>query len=272
MIGEGAAVPVFTSLPAYRAAAAELPLSTRLTTTVGGSVAVVPGAGEWWKEAAEARRQSAAAIVVVDPVEAPASAVEMLHQRCKGIPVIVERPRLRSDVVADARAGRAGIPARVVMVECASLDSEFEAVVRDAIGWARVFDGGSLRVRSVSATPRSRMGLLESASAAGALPIALSATTLAGREEGGLVRVLVLAEVLSSVTVDVPAGLMCVENSTSEGTLRMSTRFEASARLSLRRALEALASGEALADLEELLHDSRLAAAFSRPIQGDGLE
>jgi hypothetical protein len=40
---------VFTALPAYTAAVAELPVSAALTEDLRGAVAVVPGTGDWWR-------------------------------------------------------------------------------------------------------------------------------------------------------------------------------------------------------------------------------
>ena len=172
------------------------------------------------------------------------------------IPVIVERPRLRPDVVADAvRAGR-GRPARIVTVECAAPAAGLEAVIRDGLGWARSLVRGPLTLQVCSATAQARIALLDSGgSAGGAMPVTLGATAAAG------LQVLALGEVRPEVTVDQRAGLTRLETSTEDGTLRAPERYESSARLALRRAIEAQSSGQPGTDLDELLEDMSLTRA-----------
>ena len=79
-----------------------------------------------------------------------------------------------------------------------------------------------------------------------------------GVHAGGLLQVLALGEVRTELTVDQPAGLKRLETSTEEGMLRAPERYEASARLALRRALEACASGQPVTDLNDLLEDMAL--------------
>jgi hypothetical protein len=80
----------------------------------------------------------------------------------------------------------------------------------------------------------------------------------AGLHAGGLLQLRALGEVGTEVTVDQPAGLTRLETSTEEGILRAPNRYESPARLALRRALEACASGRSVADLDELLEDMTL--------------
>lgn len=256
---------VLTALPAYAAATAELPRTAAPADGIQGAVAVVPGSGDWWQGLLAARSGGAVAVVITDPGTLPWEALEA-RPWPGGIPVIVERPRIRSDVVADAIRARRGSPARIVTVECAAPAASLEGVIRDGFGWARSLGQGPLTLQAGSATTQGRIALLSSAGTAGApVPTTLAATAAAaGPHGGGLLQVLALGEVRTEITVDQPAGLMRLETSTEEGILRAPERYESSARLALRRALAACSSGEPVADLDELLEDISLAAALLR--------
>lgn len=252
---------IFTVLPSYLAAVAELAVSAALTRDVSGAVAVVPGSGDWWQGMLDARARGAAAVVIADPAALPQKGLGA-YPWPGDIPVIVERPRLRPDVVADAvRAGR-GRPARIVTVECAAPAAGLEAVIRDGLGWARSLVRGPLTLQVCSATAQARIALLDSGgSAGGAMPVTLGATAAAGLHADGLLQVLALGEVRTEVTVDRQAGLTRLETSTEDGTLRAPERYESSARLALRRAIEAQSSGQPGTDLDELLEDMSLTRA-----------
>ncbi|CAI3804300.1 hypothetical protein [Pseudarthrobacter sp. MM222] len=256
------AFSVFTALPAYTAAVAELPVSAALTDDMRGAVAVVPGTGDWWQGMLAARGGGASAVVLADPGVLPREAFE--SGRWPGdIPVIVERPRLRPDVAADAVAARRGSPARTITVECAAPAAGLGVLICDGFGWMRSLAGGSLALRSSIATVHSRIALLESGSYNGeTVPATLSATAIGGLHAGGLLQVLALGEVRTEVTVDQPAGLARVETFTNEGVFRAPGRYESSARVALRRAIEASLSGGLAADLEDLLQDMALTRAL----------
>ncbi len=253
---------VFAALPSYVAAAAELPLSAALTNDVRGAVAIVPGSGDWWQGLLEARAGGATAVVIADPQMLPREAIES-HSWPADIPVIVERPRLRPDVVADAVRARGGEPARIVTVECAAPAAGLDAVIRDGLGWARSLVQGSLTLRSGTAAAQGRIALLDSAGPAGeSIPTTLAGIASGGLHPGGLLQLLALGEVRTEVTVDQPAGLTRLETSTGDGTLRASECYEASARLALRRALAVRSSGQPVRDLDELLEDNALTWAL----------
>lgn len=256
---------IVTALPSYVAAVAELPLSAALTGDVSGAVAVVPGSGDWWQGLLAARAAGAVAVVIADPGQLPRGGPEA-NPWPGGIPVIVDRPRLRPDAVADAVRARRGSPARIITVECGSPGAGLDAVIRDGLGWARFLGGGPLTLRSSTATAHGRIALLDSGGTSGAsTPTTLLATTTAaaGLGAGGsLLQVLALGEVRTEVTVDQPAGLARLETSTEEGVLKAPERFESSARLALRRAVEACSAGEPVSDLDELLEDGLLIAAL----------
>lgn len=256
------AFSVFTELPAYTAAVAELPVSAVLADNVRGAVAVVPGSGDWWQGMLAARAGGAAAVVLADPAVLSRGAVEW--ERWPGdIPVLVERPRLRPDLVAAALAARRGSPARIITVECAAPASGLDALICDGFGWMRSLAGGTLALQSSIATAHSRIALLDAgAYNGGTVPSTLSATAIGGLHAGGLLQVLALGEVRTEVTVDQPARLARVETATEEGCLRAPERYESSARLALRRAIDACLTGEAAADLEELAQDISLTRAL----------
>lgn len=249
---------VYAVLPSYVAAVAELPLSAALTDDMRGAVAVVSGAGDWYQSLLAVRAGGAAAVVIAEPGVLPREALE-IHPWPGGIPVVVERPRLRSDLVMDAVGARRGSPARLLTTECAAPAAALGGVICDALGWARSLGGGPLALRSSNATAHSRIALLDFADSDGeAVPITLSATVVGGRHAGGLLQVLALGEVRTEVTVDQPAGQTRLETSTAEGALRAPERYESSARLALRRAFDACGSGQPVTDLDDLLEDMAL--------------
>ena len=257
MSGATLRMGVCAVLPDYRAAVAELPVSAASSESPRGSVVVVPGAGGWWDRALAARAEGAAAIVIADPQDLPHEAREALRT-LTDIPIIVERPRLRPDLVDDAIQGRAGIPASIIAVECAAPASELNPVIRDGFGWARVFAGGPLSILAGSATAQARVALLEPRERRAGPAVTLAGNAEAGSGSGGLLRVLALGEVRSEVSVDQAAGLVRLETCTEEGALVAPRRFEASARLALRRAFEACSTGGAVTDVEDFLDDCAL--------------
>ncbi|CAN7326735.1 hypothetical protein ASF98_13505 [Arthrobacter sp. Leaf337] len=256
---------VVTALPSYVAAVAELPLSAALTDGVSGAVVVVPGSGDWWQGMLAARAGGASAVVVADPGVLPREIVEA-EPWPGGIPVIVERPRLRPDVVAEAVRARRGSPARIITVECAAPAPALDAAIRDGFGWQRSLAQRKLALRSNIATAQGRMALLDwEGASGGTVPATLAATVVGGLRAGGLLQVMALGEVRTEVTVDQPAGLIRLETSTEDGTLRAPDHHESSARLALRRAFNAYASGVAATDLEGLLEDMALTWALGAP-------
>jgi hypothetical protein len=255
-------VRVFAELPAYSAAVAELPLSTAITDARRGAVVVVPGSGDWRTAMQDAMAAGAVALVLADPAVLRREAVEAVPWP-RGIPVIVERPRLRPDVVADALLARRGSPPRLITVECAAPAAALDGVILDGFGWARSLTEAPLALHASIATVQGRIALLESRdSGDGPVPATLACTPIGGLHPGGLLQVLALGEVRTEVTLDQPARLARVETFTEEGALRAHERFESSARLALRRAIDACLSDGPTADLEELLQDMALARSL----------
>lgn len=258
-LGRGYAV--HAALPAYVAAVAELPVSAALADDARGAVAVVPGYGNWWQGMLAARADGASAVVLADPAVLPQDAF-VSHPWPGDIPVIVERPRLRPDVVADAVAARRGSPARILTVECTAPAAGLDAVIRDGFGWVRSLAGSPLRFQAGIATAQGRMALLDCGSLdGGAVPATLVGTAAGGLHAGGLLQVLALGEVRTELIVDQAAGLTRLESSTEEGALTAPERYESSARVALRRAVEACSAGP-VPDLHELLEDMALTWAL----------
>lgn len=252
---------VHTALPDYVAAVAELPVSAALTDEVRGAVAVVPGSGNWWQGLLAARAAGASAVVLADPAVLPQDALESALWP-GDIPVVVERPRLRPDVVADAVAARRGSPARIITVECTAPAGGLNAVIRDGFGWARSLAQSPLSLQAGITTARGRMALLDCGSLdGGVLPATLVGTAAGGLHAGGLIQMLALGEVRTELTVDQPAGLTRLEASTEQGAMRAPERYESSARLALRRAVKACSEGP-VPDLGELLEDMALTWAL----------
>jgi hypothetical protein len=253
---------VFAELPTYSAAVAGLPLSAAITDHRRGAVVVVPGSGDWWIAMLEAMAAGAAAVVLTDPAVLRREAVEAVPWP-RDIPVIVDRPRLRPDVVADALLARRGSPPRLVTVECAAPAAALDGVILDGFGWARSLTGAPLALHASIATVQGRIALLESRdSGDGSVPATVMATPVGGVHPGGLLQVLALGEVRTEVTLDQAARLARVETFTEEGALRAPERFESSERLALRRAIDACLSDGPTADLDELLQDMALARSL----------
>ena len=251
---------VSTDLPSYRAAVAELPVTTIRSAGAKGSVVVVPGGGDWWRGMLDARDEGAVAVVIAGP-GTPRKA--LVQEAWPGdIPVIVERPRLRKDVVEDALRARGGSAARLVSVECAGPVAALDALACDGFGWLRSLAGVSPALKSGAATGGGRMALLHHPGRPAMAPGTLLATPVSGAHPGGLLQVLALGEVRTEVTVDQPTGLTRVETAAGEGSVRAPQRYESSPRLALRRAIAALTSGVPVMDLAELLDDMALALAL----------
>jgi hypothetical protein len=224
-----------------------------------GAVAVIPGSGNWWAGLLDARDEGAAAVVIADPAALPREIFDA-GMWAGGIPVVVDRPGLRTDMVADAVEARRGTLPRVVTVECAAPAALLGAVIRDGLGWARSLGGSPLTLRAGMAAAQGSMALLDSPVAGGSrLPSTMVGTVLGETAGGGLLQIRALGEVRTEVAIDHAAGRVKLETSTAEGALTAPERYEAPARLALRRAIEATSSGREVADLQELLEDQRLA-------------
>ncbi|MEF2978448.1 hypothetical protein [Subtercola sp. YIM 133946] len=248
---------IVTDEPPYLAVLGELQPDVVVSTRAEGSVVVLDGADGWVTRMHAAAASGARAVVVFEPQ----GVGEPDHQALggPGIAVVLDRRWLRPDVAADASAARAGDTVRAVIVECAGLAAENQALVRDGVGWARVLAGGRLRVTSVGSTGAATIVLLEGPDA---LPVTLSFSTLPSAGAGGLVRVSALGETRTEVTVDGVAGCTEIQTATRGGVATAAQRFESAQRLALRRAMAAIASEgrSSPADLAEYSADAAVTA------------
>lgn len=265
-------VPVYTDLPGYRAAVASLAVSTVPADAAAGAIVVLSGQDDWWDGVPAAQADGAAAVVVAAPLAAPSDAVQGLLDTA-AVPVLLERPRLRPDVVQQLVDALADASPSLVTVECSAVAPEAAAVIHDALGWARAIGRGRLAPQSASTTAHGSIGLLRASHADRPLDITLLVNVVNSGRPGGFLRLTCLGEVLATVTVDVPAGVASLDVATEKDTMRLPTCFEATERLTLRRALQALDDGQPPADLAGLLDDSQLSTSFlpygvERPVQG----
>jgi hypothetical protein len=249
-------IAVVATADAYRAAAAELPLSTRLGDRQAGAVIVVAGDPGWVDRVHAAGEAGARAVVVADPVPAPVDEMRLLAQRI-GIPVVVERPLLRADAVADARSPRAQAATRhprAIVLDGAASGSRLAVIARDAVGWGRALAGGALTLVSAD----RGLALLET-DAGVAVTLSVVATRRPGR---GWVRAQALGEVLIDVEVE---GRACsVAVSSVAGRSALPVRYESSERLAVRRAVAAAEADERPGDLIDLLADTEPAEEILR--------
>lgn len=234
---------VRTDLAAYRAAAAELAPRVR---PGGGAdaIRVVEGWGAWWD-----RLEGAAAFIVDEPDPAPAE----VHERLAAlrVPVVVMRRRLRPDVVADAIGA---VETRHVVVDAWSGRTDAATVLRDAVGWARVFAGGPVHALSRADTERATTLAVRSEAGVGA-----SITRAIGGGVGGALTATALGPRRVEVRVDSASPLHEVGFDDAEGRRTARVRRESPERLALRRILDA-GEGAVLSDLSDLAADDAAAA------------
>ncbi|MFK0006368.1 hypothetical protein ACIQTZ_04885 [Paenarthrobacter sp. NPDC090520] len=252
--------PVVASHARYRAALAELPRSTWHAETANGAVVVIPGEGAWWEELLEAQAAGASAVVVSHPQSIPAAAQAGLV----GIPVVVERPHLRADAAAEAVRRRQETPATVVTVECAAPSGDLDPVLRDGVRWAEVLAGGPLHAVSGAIPAEGGMALLEAGplTVADPVPVTVLAAVLGTKARTPLLRVTALAKVRTVVEWDGLGSGLSIRTGTEGGSMRAPNHYEGSARLALRRAMEAASKGAVLPDLGELLADQLVVAGL----------
>jgi hypothetical protein len=114
--------------------------------------------------------------------------------------------------------------------------------------------GGPIVLRTAR---RSAGGAVAAFEGPGATPASLLATRWDAPTRASI-RVRGVAPTAVEVEIDDAAGVRSIRSSDAEGEVTRPARRESAARLSLRRALDAL-DGARPGDLDELLHDRRLA-------------
>ncbi len=231
---------VRTDLTAYRAAVAELAPLVRLGRGAQ-TIRVVEGRGAWWE-----RLDDAVAFVIDEPDPAPAD----IHARlgALNVPVAVVRRRLRPDVVVDA--GVESVAARHVVVDAWGGRTDAAALLRDALGWARVLAGGPLSVIDRADTPTATTLALRGPDGIGA-----SVTRAIGGGVGGALVATALGPRRLEVRVDTASPLAEVAFDDEDGRRVRPVRRESPERLALRRVLDTIDAGALLSDLAELAAD-----------------
>lgn len=242
------ALEVRTDLAAYRAAVAELAPLVRLGRGAD-SIRVVEGRGAWWE-----RLVDAAAFVVDEPDPAPAE----VHARVAaiGVPVAVVRRRLRPDIVADA--GAEPLAPRHIVVDAWGGRTDAAALLRDALGWARVLAGGPLSVVDRADTAAATTLALRGADGIGA-----SVTLAIGGGVGGALVASALGPRRLEVRVDSASPLAEVAFDDENGRRIRPARRESPERLALRRVFDVVAEGAVLSDLQELSADDAVISPSS---------
>lgn len=247
--------PVFTRLERYGAAAAGLPLSSELVDDMAGAVVVVDGNGRWWHGVSAAERAGASAVIIAEPDGTPpATARELIDSI--GVPVIVERRRLRRGLADLAIRRRGTGPLRALVAECSAAGAELPALVRDAVGWMRELTGGDLGVVSSAVTATGGSALVRNA--AWGVPGSLVITVK--RQHGMMLRVQALGEIGTEFDLDEPMGGVSLATITRAGLLMEAEPFEAIEREALRRAVDAVSGAGMPPDLVDLLSDTAIAS------------
>ncbi|GGI47472.1 hypothetical protein BCL57_002170 [Agromyces flavus] len=241
------------SLPEFRVAVAALPHRVDSTGEPRNAVVVVDGAAEWWDVAADSVDGGARAVLVADPVRVPVEAIDILAARTD-VPVLIHRPRLRHDLVAQAIAARDGETPRVVVAECRAEPSHLPALVRDAIGWLRVFGGGPMVVAA-----RGGAALLRRSDGGHPAGSLIATASTAG---GPVLRIRALGETTTELEIDAPIGRCGLSTGTARGVAISPALHESASRAALRRAIDVVADGASVKDLGELRHDAMAADAL----------
>jgi hypothetical protein len=242
---------VVATAPEFRVAVAGLPDRAEAVSSPKGAVVVVGGRAAWWDAAERAAAGGARAVLVADPERAPIDAIDAIAAGLE-IPLLLHRPRLREDLVARALEARGGMLPRVIVAECRAGSDELHGLVRDAIGWTRLLAGGPLHLVAAGGA-----ALLRPTKAASPVGTVLSTVTTV---RGAVLRIRGLGETTTELELDDPLGRCELSTSTATGRTVAPALHESASRASLRRALDAAASGDGVDDLGRLRHDERLAA------------
>jgi hypothetical protein len=252
-------IPIRTADGPYAVAIAELPLSAHRSEDPTGAVVVVEARSGWGEKLVEAAAQGACGLVVRDPQAGASGDLAAANATPPALPVVVDRPLLRGDLVDDVRRGGTRAPA-MVQVECSGSGADFATVARDAFGWARVLAGGPLVLVSAQPTSRGFSALLTwpGDDIAAVVPVAVLATRRAGTAPW--IRAIALGADRTEVTIDVARGSAVVERTSEAGRVIHPTRWESAERSVLRRALEALDEFSGQSELADLQLDTTLSA------------
>lgn len=231
---------VQTDAAAYRAAVAELAPRVRLGGGVE-AVRVIDGRGPWWQ-----KLDRAAGFVVDEPDPVPPEVHALLG--ALDAPVVVVRRRVRPDIVSDA--GSEPVEPRHVVVDAWGGRTDAAALLRDAVGWARVLAGSPLSVVARVDAAAATTIALRAPGGVGA-----SVTRTVGGGVGGALAATALGVRRVEVRVDSASPLCEVVFDDEDGRRTTPVRRESPERLALRRILDAMHSGAAPTDLADLAAD-----------------
>jgi len=243
----------------WLAAVAELPRNARPATEVTGSITVITGEVGWGSRLRRAVDDGSVGIVLADPLTASLDELREADLADRSVPVAIDRPRLRSDVALDATpTGNA-----TIHIEVGASRPDLGAVLRDGIGWGRLLAGGELEIVDATTTPRGVLALLRRVEASDDRgPSTVTVLATRGEISAPWIRATVVGAERVEVVVDRRTSVF---RSTEDGVLRLPTRFESTARLTLRRVIDAVESSGHPNDLAHLRHDSRLALDLLSP-------
>lgn len=248
-------MPVRVLSPLFHAAVAELPVSSHLSDEVRGSVVGLDGAPGWIPRVLEAAARGAVAAVVAHPASTPVEDLRDLRERV-GIPVVVDRPRVRPDLVAAAEAAiAAGRPAHLISVDGIAPTPRAATALRAVAGWMRVAGGGAPRLLAQDAG----IALLESPAG---IPITAGVILAAA----GPVRVRVRVIGPERTTILATSLGVEVSRETEHGKTILPALHESTTRVALRRAIHTVRTGATPSDLDDLVADAELAQELSRII------
>lgn len=246
-------VRVLSSL--FHAAVAELPTSTHATDEVRGSVVGLEGGVGWTARVLEVAARGAVAVVVAHPVSTPSADLRALRERV-GIPIVMDRPRLRPDLVSAAETAiAAGRPAHLISVDGIAPTQRAATALRAVAGWMRVAGGGAPRLLSQDAG----IALLESPAG---IPITAGVILAAA----GPVRVRVRVIGPERTTILATSLGVEVSRETEHGQTILPALHESTTRVALRRAIDAVRTGGTPSDLDDLVADADLAQELARII------
>lgn len=248
-------VRVFVRADDYRAAVEGLPLAAELVDRPSGAVVVIDGRGDWWRAAAAAAADGASALLIAEPVVARPEAVAELAEGV-AMPVIVNRARLRHDLVRAAIERRHGMQPRVLVAECTAAATVLPTMVRDSVGWLRELAGGPLRTVSAAVGSTGGTALVRTIDTGLAGTLVITAARL---DAGGVLRVQGLGEIRTELELDISMRSATLATSTAEGRLVDPALFETPERASLRRAIDVVTGRDTTRDLDDLRHDVELA-------------
>ncbi|MBD3943563.1 hypothetical protein IF188_17875 [Microbacterium sp. NEAU-LLC] len=253
-------VSIHTDLVAYQAAAGQLAATTLLAPGTADAVCVVGGAGAWCERGRALLTRGARAIVVDDPAPAGRDEIAGLREAAalRGVPVVLDRPRLRPDVAADAANARGDVA--LLSGDAFAAPNEQQGVARDLCGWLRVLGGGPVRIEHAAA---GRAAVIVAGRSPAGVAVAASLTITATTSARGTLEVVAIGASRVGVHVDEASGTATIETESAAGRLSLPPRFERRQRVALRRALDALEADEAPVDLRDLESDACVSGAFA---------